>query len=62
VRRQIRNIRCQKQTRVFDALVEEGEIYLELKTSKNRLLKIPWKDVVYQVDALRYDAEKEFNN
>ena len=46
------NFICNGQ-RVFDAIVEGKKVMLEVKTSKNELILIPWDDVVIQVDAVK---------
>ena len=61
LRRQIRNLRSEKHTRLFDALIEDGKVTLELKNSKSELLRVPWDDVVYQVNAAKTDAGIETN-
>ena len=48
----ITNFICNGQ-RVFDAIVEGKKVMLEVKTSKNELILIPWDDVVIQVDAVK---------
>ncbi len=55
VKRPIRSLHSNKQNppRVFDVIVEDGEISLEVKTDKNKYEKIPWEDVVYQVEAAK---------
>lgn len=39
--------------RFCDAVVEGEQIYLERKKEKGGYDKIPWDDVVYQVEALK---------
>ena len=56
----IRDLHSSKpnKPRFCDVLVENGQIYLEKKSDKNKYEKILWDDVVYQVDAVK-DAERE---
>jgi len=53
IKRPIRSLHSDKQNppRVFDVIVEGDDVNLEVKTDKNRYEKIPWEDVVYQVEA-----------
>lgn len=57
MRRPIRNLSSNSQfpTRVFDVIVEEERVDLEVKY-KGRVERIPWQDVVRQVD----DATKTY--
>lgn len=59
IRRKILNFRCEKQSRVCDVLVDNGKATLELKTSRNELLLVPWEDVNYQVDAAILEEAEE---
>lgn len=54
-RRQIRNLHdgTENGERVFNAIVDGDEVTLELKNSKKQLVRIPWNDVVIQVDAAK---------
>jgi len=36
---------------LFDVLVDGQKVNLEFKTKNNTIEKIPWDDVVYQVEA-----------
>ncbi len=51
----VRNLHSDKliPPRVFDVIVDSENIDLEIKTDKNTFEKIPWKDVVYQVEAAK---------
>lgn len=48
-----KNLDTTNGQRVFDAIVEGKKVMLEVKTSKNELILIPWDDVVIQVDAVK---------
>ena len=37
--------------RVFDVVIENDKIDLEIKVEKKKLIKIPWEEVVTQVKA-----------
>ena len=39
--------------RVFDVVVEGNKVDLEIKNDKKKIVKIPWDDVVYQVEAAK---------
>lgn len=58
VKKPVRNLHSTKQTppRVFDVIVEDGKVDLEVKTDKNKYETIPWEDVVYQVEAAKKSA------
>lgn len=51
----IRDLHSDKQTppRFCDVIIEGDEIFLEKKSDKNKYEKIPWDDVVYQVEAAK---------
>lgn len=51
-RRHIRNLHdgTPDGQRVFDAVIEGGKVMIELKSSKRQIIRIPWEDVVNQVD------------
>lgn len=55
VRKHIRNLHdgTEDGERIFDAIVEEGRVTIELKNSKKQLVQVPWEDIVTQVDAVR---------
>ena len=55
VRKHIRNLHdgTEDGERIFDAIVEEGRVTIELKTSKKQLVQVPWEDIVTQVDAAK---------
>lgn len=36
-----------------DVVIEDGKIFLEKKTDKKQFEKIPWEDVVYQVETAK---------
>lgn len=59
VRRPIRNLHSNLQNppRVFDVIIDDdGKTYLEVKTGKS-LIRIPWNDVVFQVEAIETAAK-----
>lgn len=39
--------------RFCDVVIEDGKIFLEKKTDKKQFEKIPWEDVVYQVETAK---------
>jgi hypothetical protein len=39
--------------RVFDVVVEGNKIDLEIKSDKKKIIKIPWNEVVSQVEAAK---------
>ncbi|HEY9059190.1 MAG TPA: hypothetical protein VIO64_01620 [Pseudobacteroides sp.] len=51
----IRILHSDKQvpTRFCDVVIENGKVFLEKKIDKNKYEKIPWEDVVYQVEAAK---------
>lgn len=51
----IRNLHSDKPIppRFCDVVIEDGKIFLEKKTDKKQLEKIPWEDVVYQVETAK---------
>lgn len=51
----IRNLHSDKpiQPRFCDVVIEDGKIFLEKKTDKKQFEKIPWEDVVYQVETAK---------
>lgn len=51
----IRNLHSTKpvQPRFCDVVIENGKVFLEKKTDKKKLEKIPWEDVVSQVNAAK---------
>ena len=55
IRRQIRNLHSDRVSppRVFDVVVEDGAVSLEVKVEKKRIETIPWEDVVFQVEAAK---------
>jgi len=34
-------------------VIDNGKVFLEKKTDKNKYEKIPWEDVVYQVEVAK---------
>lgn len=58
VRKHIRNLHdgTEDGERLFDAIVEEGKVTIELKTSKKQLVQVPWEDIVTQVDAAKHTS------
>lgn len=57
IRKPIRNLRSDKDMppRVFDAVIEGDKVYLEVKFNRKRFERIPWDDVVYQVELAKID-------
>ena len=55
VRKHIRNLHdgSEDGERIFDAIVEEGRVTIELKTSKKQLVQVPWEDILLQVEAAK---------
>ncbi len=55
VKRPIRNLHSDKQTqpRFCDVIVEGDKVFLEKKSDKNKYEKLPWEDVVYQVEVAK---------
>lgn len=51
----IRNLHSDKpiSPRFCDVVIEDGKIFLEKKTDKKQFEKIPWEDVVYQVETAK---------
>ena len=51
----IRNLHSDKPIppRFCDVVIEDGKIFLEKKTDKKQSEKIPWEDVVYQVETAK---------
>lgn len=58
VRKHIRNLHdgTEDGERLFDAIVEEGRVTIELKNSKKQLVQVPWEDIVTQVDAAKHTS------
>lgn len=53
MRRAIRNMHSDRQTRFCDVVFENGKAYLEKKNDKKQYERILWDDVVYQVEAAK---------
>lgn len=55
IKRPIRDLHSDKSTppRFCDVIVEGDKVFLEKKSDKNKFEKIPWDDVVYQVEAAK---------
>lgn len=51
----IRNLHSDKPIppRFCDVVIEDGKIFLEKKTDKKQFEKIPWEDVVCQVETAK---------
>ena len=62
VRRSIRNLNSSRTVppRLFDVIVENGNINLEVKL-KDRYERIPWQDVVRQVEAATESYNRAVN-
>jgi hypothetical protein len=61
VRKHIRNLHdgSEDGERIFDAIVEEGRVTIELKTSKKQLGQVPWEDIVTQVNAAKHTNSRK---
>ncbi|WP_302748023.1 hypothetical protein [uncultured Dialister sp.] len=61
VRKHIRNMHdgSEDGERIFDAIVEEGRVTIELKTSKKQLVQVPWEDIVTQVNAAKHTNSRK---
>ena len=61
VRNHIRNMHdgSEDGERIFDAIVEEGRVTIELKTSKKQLVQVPWEDIVTQVNAAKHTNSRK---
>jgi hypothetical protein len=61
VRKHIRNLHDESEDgeRIFDAIVEEGRVTIELKTSKKQLVQVPWEDIVTQVNAAKHTNSRK---
>ena len=59
IRKPIRNTSSSKDTkpRVFDALIEDDEVYLEIKNAKQREI-VRLTDVLRQIEDARRKAQK----
>jgi hypothetical protein len=55
IKKPIRNLHSDKLTppRFCDVIIDGDKIYLEQKKDKNIFIKIPWEDVVYQVECAK---------
>ena len=55
IKKPIRNLHIDKPTppRFCDVIIEDNKVSLEQKRDKNKYEKIPWEDVVYQVEAAK---------
>lgn len=49
-----------KAKRVFDAVIydDSNEAFIELKTSKGKIEKVPWDDITYQVEDFIKECKK----
>lgn len=58
MRKHIRNLHdgTEDGERIFDVIVEEGRVTIELKNSKKQLVQVPWEDIVTQVDAAKHTS------
>lgn len=61
VRKHIRNLHdgSEDGERIFDAIVEEGRVTIELKTSKKQLVQVPCEDIVTQVNAAKHTNSRK---
>lgn len=55
VKKPIRNLHSTKPVppRFCDVVIENNVVFLEKKIDKNKYEKIPWEDVVFQVEAAK---------
>ncbi|MCD7825244.1 MAG: hypothetical protein LUH14_04700 [Clostridiaceae bacterium] len=55
IKKPIRNLHSDRPVppRFCDVIIEGNQIYLEKKNDKNNYEKIPWEDVVFQVEAAK---------
>lgn len=55
IKRPILSFSSEKPTpqRVFDVVVEGNKVDLEIKNDKKKIVKIPWNEVVSQVEAAK---------
>lgn len=55
IKRPILSFSNEKPTpqRVFDVIVEGNKVDLEIKKDKKKIVKIPWNEVVSQVEAAK---------
>lgn len=60
-RQAIRNLHTSRNTppRFCDVIIEGDKVFLEKKSDKNKYEKIPWDDVVYQVEAAKNKTVNE---
>ena len=56
----IRNLHSDKLVppRFCDVVIEDGKVFLEKKLDKNKYERIPWEDVVYQVETAKARNQK----
>lgn len=61
VKRPIRDLHSNKPIppRFCDVIVEGDKIFLEKKSDRNKYEKIPWEDVVYQVEAAKTENQHQ---
>ncbi len=61
IKRPIRNLHSKGKIgrRVFDVIVKDKQVNLEIKTGKNDYEQIPWDDVVTQVEIAKQMAANE---
>lgn len=60
IKKPIRNLSSNKSVppRVFDVVIDGDRIDLEVKMNKNKVEKIPWDDVIYQVEVAKASKNK----
>lgn len=60
IKKPVRNLHSDKPIppRVFDVVIDGDRIDLEIKTKRNILEKIPWEDVIYQVELAKASQNK----
>lgn len=55
IKRPVRNLSSNKPIppRVLDVVIDGDKIDLEIKINKNKFERIPWYDVIYQVEVAK---------
>lgn len=55
IKKAVRNLHSDKPNppRVFDIIIDGDKVDLEVKIKKDKIERIPWEDVLYQVEAAK---------
>ena len=55
IKKPVRNLSSNKAVapRVFDVVIDGDRIALEVKINKDKFERIPWDDVIYQVEVAK---------